>query len=388
MKRRGVVVVALVVMVLVAAGVAWFHPGFDLGKSRQEPRPAPSAPAAMGGNVLRFESGAPQLAYLKVQAAEAAPEPLIEALSGRVAYDENRTSRVSAPIAGRVTRIVAQLGEPVASGAPLAFIDAPDYAQATADLKRDEIDVKQQRAVYERAKLLFEGEVMSRKEFEVAETGLRESEVELGRARQRLQALGQSGSATATGELVLRASVAGVITERNISPGTQVGPDAAKPLFVISDPEKLWIAVDLPEQHLGVLKTGQVATVEVDAYPGKAFRATVVNVGDVLDPATRRVQVRCAVDNDERLLKPEMYARVTPLAPEGVPRARIPNAALVSVGVSSYVFVEREPGVLERRKVVLSVQGRDQSWVRDGIVPGDRVVVSGALLLNAELQGN
>lgn len=386
MNRR-LLIPGLVITAAVVAAAVVFYPRLNQGIDKHQPKPAPTAPAAMNGSVLRFETGAPQLAYLKIQPAEAVPEPLIQALAGRVSYDENRTSRVSAPIPGRVTRIAAQLGERVAKGAVLAYVDAPDYAQATADLKRDEIEVKQQRAVYERARLLFEGEVMSRKEFEIAETGLREAEVELVRARRRLEALGQSGANT-TGELVLRAPLAGVITERNISPGTQVGPDASKPLFVISDPERLWIAVDLPEQHLGVLKAGQVATVEVDAYPGKSFRATVVNVGDVLDPSTRRVQVRCAVDNRERLLKPEMYARVTPLAVDGVPRARIPNAALVSVGVNNYVFVEREPGVLERRKVVLSVQGRDQSWIRDGVVPGDRVVVSGALLLNAELQGN
>lgn len=386
MNRR-LLIPGLVITAAVVAAAVVFYPRLNQGIDKHQPKPAPTAPAAMNGSVLRFETGAPQLAYLKIQPAEAVPEPLIQALAGRVSYDENRTSRVSAPIPGRVTRIAAQLGERVAKGAVLAYVDAPDYAQATADLKRDEIEVKQQRAVYERARLLFEGEVMSRKEFEIAETGLREAEVELVRARRRLEALGQSGANT-TGELVLRAPLAGVITERNISPGTQVGPDASKPLFVISDPERLWIAVDLPEQHLGVLKAGQVATVEVDAYPGKSFRATVVNVGDVLDPSTRRVQVRCAVDNRERLLKPEMYARVTPLAVDGVPRAQIPNAALVSVGVNNYVFVEREPGVLERRKVVLSVQGRDQSWIRDGVVPGDRVVVSGALLLNAELQGN
>lgn len=387
-KRLLIPLAVVVGLVALVAAAMWFRPWDETGKGSVEPKPAPTAPSATAGSVLRFEAGAPQLAYLKVQAAEAAPEPLIEALSGRVAYDENRTSRVSAPIAGRVTRIVAQLGERVAAGAPLAYVDAPDFAQATADLERDGIEVKQQRAVYERAKLLFEGEVMSRKEFEVAETGLREAEVELGRAKRRLEALGQRGGATVTGELLLRAPVAGVITERNISPGTQVGPDTARPLFVVSDPGRLWIVVDLPEQHLGVLKVGQAANAEVDAYPGRVFGATVANVGDVLDPATRRVQVRCAVDNGDLLLKPEMYARVTPLAPDGVARARIPNSALVSVGVSSYVFVEREPGVMERRQVVLSVQGRDQSWVRDGIVPGDRVVVSGALLLNAELQGN
>jgi membrane fusion protein, heavy metal efflux system len=190
------------------------------------------------------------------------------------------------------------------------------------------------------------------------------------------------------GEFALRAPVAGVVTERVINPGTQVGPDTTKPLFVISDPAQLWVSVDLPEHNLGVLKTGQTVTVEVDAFPDKTFEATIVNVGDVLDAATRRVQVRAALDNPGRLLKPEMYARVTPLAASGAKLVRVPNAALVTVGVTSYGFVEREPGVLERRKVVTAMQGREFTYLRDGIVPGERIVVSGALLLNSELQGN
>jgi len=354
---------------------------------KREPRPMSAAPAALNGTVLRFEAGAPQLSYLKIQAAEVFPEPLIEPLTGRIAYDDNRTARVSSPVAGRVSRIEAQLGQKVAKGAVLAWLDAPDHAQAVADMKRAEFEVKQRKLVFDRAKLLFEGEVMPRKEFEAAETDLRESEVELARARKRLQALGQAGLSD-TGEFALRAPVAGVVTERAINPGTQVGPDTTKPLFVISDPAQLWVSVDLPEHNLGVLETGHKVTVEVDAFPDKTFEATIVNVGDVLDAATRRVQVRAALDNPGRLLKPEMYARVTPLAASGTKLVRVPNAALVTVGVTSYGFVEREPGVLERRKVVTAMQGRDFTYLRDGIVPGERIVVSGALLLNSELQGN
>lgn len=375
-----------VVAVAALAGIGWWlYPRLVVDK--HEPRPAPAAPAALNGTVLRFEAGAPQLSYLKIQPADVSPEPLIEALTGRVAYDDNRTARVSSPIAGRVSRIEVQLGQKVARGAVLAWLDAPDYAQAVADLKRDEIEVKQRQLVFERAKLLFEGEVMPRKEFEAAETDLREAEVELARARKRLEALGQVGMSD-RGEFALRAPLAGVVTERAINPGTQAGPDTAKPLFVISDPDRLWVAVDLPEHNLGVLETGQRVTVEVDAYPGKTFEASVVNVADVLDAATRRVQVRCALDNPGHLLKPEMYARVTPLAGSGQKLVRVPNAALVTVGVTSYAFVEREPGVLERRKVVTALQGRDFTYLKDGIAPGERIVVSGALLLNSELQGN
>lgn len=385
MKYLRLPVVGVIVLGLLGMVAWWLYP--RLMAEHHEVRPVPAEPAALNGTVLRFEPGAPQLSYLKVQAAEDFPEPLIEALTGRITYDENRTARVSAPIAGRVARIEVQFGQKVARGAVLAWLDAPDFAQAVADLKRDEIEVKQRQLVYDRAKLLFDGEVMARKEFEAAETDLREAEVELGRARKRLDVLAPGG-ASATGELALRSPLAGVVTERAINPGSQVGPDTDKPLFVISDPERLWVLVDVPEQHLGVLHAGQRVRIEVDAYPGKSFEATVVSTGEVLDAATRRVQVRCALDNPEHLLKPEMYVRATPLAGSGQKRVRIPNAALVTVGVSSYAFVEREPGVLERRMVAIAQQGREYTYLKDGIVPGERVVVSGALLLNSELQGN
>ncbi len=384
MKHVRRIIAAVAVAGLSAAGWA-LYPGFEVGK--REPRPAPAAPAALNGTMLRFEAGAPQLSYLKIQMAEAFPEPLVEALAGRIAYDDNRTARVSAPLAGRVTRIEVQLGQKVTRGTVLAWLDAPDYAQAVADLHHDEIEVKQRHLVFDREQLLFEGEVVPRKEFESAEADLREAEVELARARKRLEALGQ-GPSTTNGEFALRAPIAGVVTERAINPGTQVRPETDKPLFVLSDPDRLWVVVDVPEQNISVLKVGQSVTVEVDAYAGRSFVAAVENIGEVLDPTTRRVQVRCALANPDHLLKPEMYARVTPLADSGELRVRIPNAALVTVGVASYAFVEREVGVLERRKVITALQGREFTYLKDGIAPGERVVVSGALLLNAELQGN
>jgi cobalt-zinc-cadmium efflux system membrane fusion protein len=80
-----------------------------------------------------------------------------------------------------------------------------------------------------------------------------------------------------------------------------------------------------------------------------------------------------------------MYARVTLLADENRTAVRLPNTALVTEGLYSYVFVEQTPGVFKRRRVQLAVQDRDYSYVESGVEPAERVVVAGAVLLNSEL---
>jgi cobalt-zinc-cadmium efflux system membrane fusion protein len=170
-----------------------------------------------------------------------------------------------------------------------------------------------------------------------------------------------------------------------VNPGAEVRPDAQTPLFVITDPSHVWVIIDLPERYLGKVRVGQVVSVEVDAYKGIDISGRIASIGQVLDPATRRVQVRCVVANEEQLLKPEMFARVAPLSEERQKLARIPNSALVSEGLYSFVFVESAPGVFEKRRVELGLQGRDESYVKTGLSAGEKVVAAGALLLQSEL---
>ncbi len=121
------------------------------------------------------------------------------------------------------------------------------------------------------------------------------------------------------------------------------------------------------------MRVGQAVVVEVDAYPGEGFPAKVVSVAEVLDPATRRVQVRCTLANPKHLLKPEMYARVTPLADSQIKLPRIPNSALITEGLCSFVFVEKERGRFEKRQVTLGLQGHRESYVREGPSARERV---------------
>jgi cobalt-zinc-cadmium efflux system membrane fusion protein len=159
-----------------------------------------------------------------------------------------------------------------------------------------------------------------------------------------------------------------------------------EPLFVITDPTRLWVSFELAEKDVGKLHVGQPVAVSVEAYPDQAFTARIDFISDVVDPTTRRLVVRSELDNPERRLKPEMYAKVTPLA-EGQSLPRVPNTALVTEGVKTFLFVEREPGVIEKREVRLAFRGPATSWVKEGLKAGERIVTTGALLLNAELSG-
>lgn len=378
--RSYVLPVVAVMMLMVAAYYA--------GSTRTGSTPAAAEVAlvpatAKTPNVLKFDAGAPQLAALRIAAVEEAPLPVAEPLNGRIAYNEDATARISSPVAGRITSLRAVPGDRVAKGALLATIDAPDLAAAIADLRKAESDELRKKLSMERAQKLFDAEVVPRKDLETAAADQAAAHAETGRARLRLRNLApESGAGSG---LALRSPVSGVVADRKANPSMEVQPGMADPLFVVTDLAHLWVLIDLPERYLSKVSTGLDVTVAVDAYPGETFRARVARIGQVMDPVSRRVQVRCDLPNPEGLLKPEMFARVSLLTRDGQRALRVPGSALVTEGLFSYVFVETSSGTFTRRKVELSVQDREYAYLGSGVNRGERVVVSGALLLQSEL---
>src|SRR5690348_5908615 len=139
--RKPLLFIAFIVAAAVcfAAGYAW-HSSDAVPPVAAENAVAQAHEGAP--TVVRFGAGAPQLQFLHSEQVLMLPEPLLEPLNGRVAYDENYTARVSSPISGRVTSIEVQLGDRVSKGQPLAWIDAPDYAAASADVAKAQSDVQ------------------------------------------------------------------------------------------------------------------------------------------------------------------------------------------------------------------------------------------------------
>lgn len=377
--KRTPIIVALVAAI--AAGAWYLRPSAPA----KPDEPAIQRPSAEPG-VLRFPTAAPQLAQIKTDRAALAPVPMDEPLAARISYDENATARLVAPIAGRVVEIHANIGDSVKAGAVLAVLDAPELGTAAADLAKAQADAQQKKSALERARSLFQAEVIARRDLEAAQAEAQQSQAEVERARLRLANLNPGGTSAAGGQRYqLRAPISGVVATRKINPAMEVRPDTPEPLFVVTDMSRLSVLVDVPERDLPIVTVGKSAQVEVSAYPHRSFTGKVVHVAPTLDPQTRRIQARVAVDNREGLLKPEMYAKVGILADAKEELPKIPTGALLVEGVKNYVFVEREAGVFEKREVTLAVQTRSFAYVWSGVKGGDKVVSVGALLLNAEL---
>lgn len=358
-------------------------------------RPAPVAPAtgtapaaatAGSPNEIRYAPGAPQLDMLRVQPLPALAVPMGAALSARVVVDEDVTARLGAGVAGRVVAIKAAPGDRVRAGQVLAEIDAPEFGTALADLDKAKSEEDQKRRILDRARTLVAGEGIAGRDIEAAEADLAQAHAETVRAHQRLANLTPAAAKVQGQRLGLASPINGVVVERAVNPALEVGPGMAAPLFVVTDPNRLWLMLDVPEALLAQVRLGLRVDVESDAFPGEHFNAIVTQRGQTVDPDTRRVAVRARLDNPQGKLLPEMFVRGALLQEKGQALAvRVPNSALVNRGLYTYVFVERAPGHFERRKVTLLTTGADNSYIGDGVVAHERIVTTGALLLDAEM---
>ncbi|BEV09435.1 efflux RND transporter periplasmic adaptor subunit [Methylophilus sp. DW102] len=337
---------------------------------------------AQPANQIVLTPGSPQLNSLKIEPVTEIPVPVTEPLNGKIVFDENRTARVYSPVAGRALNIQAQIGEAVKTGQPLLVMDSPDVGAAVADVGKAQADLGLKQQALERSRMLVEGGVLARKDMEVAQADWASARAEHERAMARLKNLRVSTGAS--DRYVVRSPIAGVVVDRKVNPGSEVRPDAADPLFLITDPSHVWASIDLPERDLSRISQGQKLSVQVDAYPDEVFDGEIKTIGIMVDPTTRRIPVRCLLDSKGKL-KPEMYARITPLDTSQHRVIRVPNSALITEGLYSYVFVEEQPLHFSKRKVVLDLQRREYATVKTGLNPGERIVTSGAILLNSDL---
>lgn len=374
--KKTIIATGATLLILGTAYTLW--PGEKQAAPATVPKPKAEA------NLLRFPVGAPQLAQLRIETAEVAPVPLTEPLAARIAYNEDTTVRFFAPVAGRVTQIHVQIGDTVKPGQALMTLDAPDLGAALADQAKAKAESTQKQSALHRARTLFEGEAISRRELETAESEASQALAEAQRANLRVSNFTR-GVAVNGQSLVLRSPISGVVSERSATPGLEVRPEADKALLVVANLRQLRVTIDLPEKDLDKIAIGQRLKIEANAYQDRSFDGQVERISPVVDPATRRIQVRSTVDNEDGALKPEMYVRVHLLADSHHEAVRIPISALLIEGLKNHVFIEKEPGALEKREIEVDLQTREFAYVSKGVTGGERIVSAGALLLNAEL---
>ncbi|HEY0456947.1 MAG TPA: efflux RND transporter periplasmic adaptor subunit [Verrucomicrobiae bacterium] len=343
------------------------------------------APVVQGERVVISESS-PQISALSVESVQSCQSaPLY--MNGRMTWDDDVTVRVFTPFSGRVTKIVVEIGQHVQQSDTLAIIASPDFGQAQADARKAESDYLLAERSLARVKELHEHGAAPLKDLQSAEADFERAQSERERAGARLALYG--GSTKSIDQTYqLKAPISGVVVERNLNPGQEVRPDQMlanapqlfSPLFTITDPNKLWIQLDVAEQDLHKLRPGQSLIVRSRAHPDQPFDGRVEVISDFLDTATRMAKVRGVVDNSRHLLKGEMFVNVE-LPGMNQKGLDVSQTAVFLKGEKHYLFLEEGKGQFTRKEIKVGAEHEGKILVTDGILEGQRVVTEGCLLL-------
>jgi membrane fusion protein, heavy metal efflux system len=316
-------------------------------------------------------------------------------LAGKIAYGEDRYSRVSSPLQGRVVEVLAHLGEHVQAGSVLLVLDSQEIAQAYAEYAKEDSELRYETRAYELAKDLYENKALAMKDLKQAENELIKARAEFRRAKERLLSLRVPAQELEkplerqkiTSRFEMKSPLSGTVVERNVTPGQSIGGDSGQVLFTVADLDMLQVVADVYERDLAYLvlvKEGQSAKVSVEAYPDVTFPATVATIGDVVDPTSRTIKLRAWVNNKDHRLKPEMFARLHVQVGESTPLLVIPREAVVVEDGRQFVYVVEGPDQYVKREVKVSTISPDKVRVLEGLTSGQRIVTKGAVLIRGQ----
>ncbi|MBI4340872.1 MAG: efflux RND transporter periplasmic adaptor subunit, partial [Candidatus Omnitrophica bacterium] len=146
---------------------------------------------------------------------------------------------------------------------------------------------------------------------------------------------------------------------------------------------QFWVYAAIYEYELPLVRLGQQAAIEVEAFPGLRFAGTVQAIDPMLDAATRTTRARILIEDPEGLLKPEMYVTASIAVDLGQVLA-VPAEAVFDTGTQRIVFVDQGQGLFEPRAVVLGAKADAAYEVKQGVAEGERVVTSGNFLIDSE----
>jgi cobalt-zinc-cadmium efflux system membrane fusion protein len=388
-----------------AAGLAVLIGVIALTRTGEAPRRNSDVSSQSRQNPTRYVTTPAEWASLTVEPVHARAFRAEHVTEGKIAVDEDKSTPVFSPYAGRVTKLLAKPGDSVRAGQPLFTIEAADnvgaqndFISAITSLNKAKSQLDLATIQDKRAKDLSEGRAIPLKDYQQTQATLlqaqndqRSAETALEAARNRLRFLGFTDEAITAfqdkgkinPETTIYAPIGGTVVARKIGPGQFVSAGATDPAFVIGDLSTVWLTAFVRETEASEVELGQELTFSVLALPGRVLAGKINYVATALDPSTRRLMVRATLDNSGGLLKPEMFATVTIFAPGDQPTVGVPRQALIYEGDQVRVWVAHDDDkTIELRVIKTGLVNGNLVEVSGNLRPGERVVTKGSLFID------
>ncbi len=392
MTRRTLRIACIIVPIAVLAVLCGLSPAGAGPQSRSEGRGRHHRGGA--DHEGRFVSIAPeQRDYIDVITARAEKRLLgtrVEA-GGLLTPCPDRVAKVGPVISGRVSEVLVKLGDRVRAGQPLAKLVSVEIGEAVSEYYKALAELELAKINFERYERLISRDIGARKDLLAAEADHKIAEANCNAAEKTLHAFGFTeddldtieDTHTINAELLLRSPIAGRVVDREATVGERVGDDST--LFTVMDLSRLFVEAQVFERDVALLDEGQRTEVSVNALPGTAIQGEVIHISRQIDPETRTLAVRTAIDNPGDELKVGMFVTVRIFTGQDTPVLCVPAEAIIEDGGRGYVFVPRDAGY-QLTPVETGYQDEAHVEITAGISEGQTVVVNGSYGLFATLK--
>jgi membrane fusion protein (multidrug efflux system) len=297
-------------------------------------------------------------AAIPVQVDQPSRGEMVALYSGTAPLQADQEAKVVAKVAGEVREILVEEGDRVRTGQVLARLDGNrlrfEAQQSDANLRKLEREYNRQLELFNR-KLV--------------------ASVSVDNVRYEMEALKAASDLAKLnlGYTEIRAPIAGVVSARHIKVGNTI--NANDPTFQITDLEPLIAEVHIPEREFAKLRSGQPASIGVDALGGQ-FAGHVERISPTMDPATGTFKATVEVVDPKGALKPGMFARIGIVLERRPGALRIPRGAIVEAEGAPTVFIA-SGNKAEQRVIKTGLTNAGLIEVTDGLVGDEHVVIVG-----------
>ncbi len=404
-RRAQVVIVGAVgvfAILIILFAFLWLRPAKEVKTE------APAAPGNTGTVKFLME----QQWLIRMKLAQVEEETVARQINatGRVVPAANKQAVIAPPVGGILAGgQIPRIGQRVSQGQIIAVVQQTatsaeqaqvrgaaaslnlenarleaDRRTASGEVESARIRLDQATREASRAERLYERKAFSERQLQAAEADLKAAKAVYDAAVKRVDALTASPSiaaarasvGSANASYAVRAPLSGYVTKVNKSLGEQVA--AGEAILEIINLDTVWVEAPIFERDLNRLGGGAGATFTTAAYPDQEFRGTVVDIGAVINEATRAATVVFQVPNGGRALRIGMQANVRLDAGESVTAMMIPTSAVLDNEGKKIVYVLLSGEEFQRREVTLGDAYGDKVAVLSGLDKGERVVTQGA----------
>ncbi|MFK7955480.1 MAG: efflux RND transporter periplasmic adaptor subunit [Lysobacterales bacterium] len=277
---------------------------------------------------------------------------------GYLGYNEEELQTISTRVDGWIEHLtVSATGDPVSKGQTLLEL----YSPALVNAQQEYLAAQQSRNL-------------------ALKKASRERLSALGIGNTEIQRLDRER--TVNQRIAVKSSDNGVVVQLGVQEGQYV--TAATNVMSIGSLSEVWLLAEVLERQASWVAKGQTALIEVEALPGLTLNGQVSYVYPELDPKTRTITARIALDNSSGALYPNMFAQATILAADTPMALHIPVEALIRGGSFDRVVIATDDGGFRSQRVTSGIESNGRIAITSGLSPGDQVVTSGQFLIDSE----